>query len=145
MTRINTIEPADLLDQHLMAEYRELPRAVKGARELSLREQTEISSFRLGSGHVKWFFPLGGWLVHRHGLIKAQLQARGYSLSHQKPLTPKEGCSGFWLPKPRDHALLLDRLQDKLDAKPGFYKLKGQPVPKDYYRQLRAKYGCTEV
>jgi deoxyribonuclease (pyrimidine dimer) len=145
MTRINTIEPADLLDQHLMAEYRELPRAVKGARKLSHRERLEINSFRLGAGHVKWFFPLGGWLVKRHALIKAELQARGYNLAPQPTLIPKEGCSGTWSPSPWDHRLLLSRLQSKLDAKPSFYRLRGKPVPQDYYDQLRAKYGCSEV
>ena len=140
MTRINTIEPADLLDQHLMAEYRELPRAVKGARKLSPRERAEISDFRLGTGHVKWFFPLGRWLVSRHMTIKDELVARGYNLAPQPPLVPKAGCEGTWSPAARDHKILLARLQEKLDARPSFYKLKGQVVKPDYYNRLRAKY-----
>jgi len=50
MTRINVIPVEELSDQHLLAEYRELPRVlkqnidVKGARE----------KYHLGVGHMKW-------------------------------------------------------------------------------------------
>ena len=55
MTRINIIPPAELCDQHLLAEHRELTRipnlVVKG--KFSLEGQP--SDYKLGTGHVKFF------------------------------------------------------------------------------------------
>lgn len=39
MTRINLIPPAQLSDQHLLAEYRELPRIFTMAHEAALRSE----------------------------------------------------------------------------------------------------------
>ena len=62
MTRINSnIDPKKLTDQHLMAEYRELP-MVPAALRKSLRTQsvkTILSKipkrYKLNSGHVLFF------------------------------------------------------------------------------------------
>ena len=57
MTRINVIDPIELTDQHLMAEYRELP-MVMGSLKRTLASKTGFnpkkvpSKFTLNSGHV---------------------------------------------------------------------------------------------
>ena len=65
MTRINIIEPSELTDQHLIAEYREIF-MVGSALQRSLKsknwEKTKKNlpkEFTLNAGHVKFFFNKG--------------------------------------------------------------------------------------
>lgn len=55
MTRINLIAPAELCDQHLLAEHRELTRIPNAVakRKFSLLGQPE--DYKLGTGHVRFF------------------------------------------------------------------------------------------
>ena len=138
MTRINTIEPADLLDQHLFAEWRELPRIFALARPLRPREV--VPAFRLGSGHVRFFYPLTGWLAARHAALTAELEARGYNLTPRAPLEPLEGLDGDWSPGPVDHRRSLERLAERQAARPGFYRLRGDTAGPGHYDELLEKY-----
>lgn len=65
MTRINLVVPKELTDQHLKAEIRELPRIFS----LVLKSKKELinipKSYKLGIGHVKFFYNKIKWLHHR--------------------------------------------------------------------------------
>lgn len=50
MTRINVVPVFELSDQHLMAEYRELPRVIK--QKINTTDAPRL--YKLGLGHVKW-------------------------------------------------------------------------------------------
>lgn len=50
MTRINVIPVWELSDQHLLAEYRELPRVLKQ----NISTVGAKSYYHLGPGHMKW-------------------------------------------------------------------------------------------
>ena len=50
MTRINVVPVNELSDQHLIAEYRELPRVIK--QQINVTDAPE--NYVLGTGHVKW-------------------------------------------------------------------------------------------
>jgi deoxyribonuclease (pyrimidine dimer) len=84
MTRINVVPPAELSRQHLVAEYRELPRifnlvraAIKrGERPCDPRNPPE---YTLGRGHVRFFYPRLGYLAKRQGQLVVEMQRRGYS------------------------------------------------------------------
>lgn len=70
MTRINIgIPPCDLTDQHLLAEFRELPRILNRVKKL-IKEDKGInnipSSFCLGTGHVKFFYNKLHYLHQRY-------------------------------------------------------------------------------
>lgn len=54
MTRINTIDPVDLLDQHLFIEYREITRVATLHRAPKPGEVMP-QNYTLGTGHVKFF------------------------------------------------------------------------------------------
>ena len=58
MTRINPIDPKELTDQHLLAAYREHPRAFALARP----GVKVPAKYTLGTGHVKFFYPRTLWL-----------------------------------------------------------------------------------
>ena len=65
MTRINLIKPAELSDQHLIAEYREIfmvGSALQRSIRSSMWERTKKclpSNFTLNKGHVKFFYNKG--------------------------------------------------------------------------------------
>jgi len=70
-----------------MAEYREMPRLVKNL-ETSLNRKSNPFSFdeipnqyKLGSGHVKFFFDKFKYLYKRHIKLRSELIIRGYNLS----------------------------------------------------------------
>ncbi len=83
MTRINAgIEPADLVDQHLTAEYREIIRipnvlnkTSKDKIKSSLKKQP--TEFKLGTGHVLFFYTRIKYLHDRFISLKAEMDHRG--------------------------------------------------------------------
>lgn len=85
MTRINLVEPHQLTDKHLMAEYRELPRIFTAV--LKLQEQGKTPAdvdipdhYVLGQGHIKFFYNKIGWLLYRYYKLHDELVYRGFSL-----------------------------------------------------------------
>ena len=78
MTRINVgIYPRELCDQHLIAEYKELPRAF-ALRFGEYRTDTP-KNFCLGRGHVLWCGAHAVSLMHRFDALVAEMQARGFN------------------------------------------------------------------
>jgi deoxyribonuclease (pyrimidine dimer) len=131
MTRINVVDPTLLTDQHLLAEYRELPRVFALARPLKPREV--VPEYRLGPGHVRFFYPLTGWLAARQAAIIAECCDRQFQIQHTSPPDPVPGLDGDWSPPPAAYAASLDRLRAKLRAKPNFYRFRGEPVEPSFY------------
>jgi len=146
MTRINCIPVEDLLDQHLFAEYRELPRIFPLAQKWvgAGRPGKIPSTYRMGTGHVRFFYPRTGWLAERHALLVAECLRRGFNLSAdgRRQLTPVPGAAGTWSPTPRDVECNLERLRDKVREKhvthPTFYRHLGSPVAPTFYAGVSA-------
>lgn len=132
MTRINVIEPAELTDQHLLAEYRELPRIFALARPLRPREV--VPTYRLGAGHVRFFYPLTGWLSRRQAALIAECKRRGFSIKHTSPPAPLPGLDGDWTPSAEDVEVNLSRLREKIAQRPAFYRYLGEPVTQGFYK-----------
>jgi len=83
MTRINCIPPRELSREHLIAEYRELPRTFALVRAAIERGETPDDprnppSYTLGTGHVRFFYCRLGYLVKRQGAIIEEMRSRGY-------------------------------------------------------------------
>ena len=131
MTRINCIDPANLTDQHLLAEYRELPRVFALARHLAPREV--VPTYRMGAGHVRFFYTRTGWLAKRQAALIAECLARGFDIQHRTAPEPVPGLDDDWAPSEADMQCNLERLRDKLDARPNFYRHRGVPVTPDHY------------
>lgn len=86
MTRINLIPPEQLSRQHLVAEYRELPRIFTLARKARERgekpgDARNPRQYVLGTGHCRFFYNKIGWLCERFRAIIAEMQSRGYKTS----------------------------------------------------------------
>lgn len=144
MTRINTVDPFDLLDQHLFAEWRELPRIFALARYWAdTGKRSEVpEDYRLGAGHVRFFYDKLQWLAFRHAILTSELQARGYKLGNydeqREYLTwLKDNYPDLWNgwePSIQAHRVNLGRLQEKLDSRPDFYTQRKRPVGPTYYK-----------
>lgn len=127
MTRINAgIHPSDLLDEWLIAEWRELPRIINELVKHPHRFNPDDipSEFTLGNGHVKFFRDKGQYLVERHKLLRDEMDHRGIKrdtnvfpcvvgldealyLQVMKP----------WLPTPESNKEIVERLTERFSAR----------------------------
>lgn len=147
MTRINTIDVEDLLDQHLMAEYRELP-MIAGSLHKSLNSKRGVvgipDEFTLNAGHVKFFYNKKPYLRDRYRKLILELVSRGYQLDPDR----RPDFDVFdnipnvkWQPTIQDHRTLVNRIIERVTSKPDFYRLKGEPVDiNEYIKYLKEKY-----
>lgn len=123
MTRINCVPPAELCRQHLVAEYRELPRVFSGAQRAIQSGYFPLSAapetYRLGAGHVRFFYARLEYCAHRHALLVSEMRARGYRPTIVRPdifwrgLVPAEYWQD-WEPTPEALALCRARIAERL-------------------------------
>lgn len=127
MTRINCIPPSELTRQHLVAEYRELPRIFALVREAIARgeqpgDRRNPIEYTLGTGHVRFFYPRLGYLVRRQRLLILEMQARGYRPSFVGVDHLIEGIAEEWLAdwEPTELAMAVNRarIAERLRAVP---------------------------
>ena len=143
MTRINAdLHPSVLLDAHLFAEHRELPRMFTLLRQnLSTKTKNEIlrsipSSFTLNTGHMKFFLDKMLFLQKRHVSLTEELKQRGYNLSNQDEISIDEFPVEFkqdWTMKPLDKQIIIQRIMEKYDMKPTWYKYMGESIDRNTY------------
>lgn len=138
MTRINSdVDPKKLMDQHLMAEYRELPMVLASLRR-SLKTQSEREvlkkippRFTLNRGHVLFFYNKLTFLRNRYDRLVNELNNRGYQLDQGRTLDLSGIPSKFfndWIATNADNAVLEQRIKEKIDMKPSWYKYYGKPI-----------------
>ena len=135
MTRINVIDPTQLTDQHLMAEYRELP-MVMGALRRSLVAKNGMPApgphYTLNSGHVKFFYNKGGWLKRRYAALVIELTERGYQLDPDRKadfnVFHDNGLDGHWTPDLAALQINAARIRERIEAKPSWYRYHRQKI-----------------
>lgn len=84
MTRINVVPPSELSRQHLLAEYRELPRVFTVARKRYDKYWPSPfddipKEYVLGKGHVLFFTQRLLFLLVRYSELVAEMQKRQYN------------------------------------------------------------------
>lgn len=113
MTRINVVPPAELSRQHLVAEYRELPRVFGLARNAAAagRNPDAPARYTLGAGHVLFFYTRLGWLVDRQKSLIAEMIRRGYHPTHTDTTDLLDGIPQAWVGQwaPTDDAMAINR------------------------------------
>ncbi len=131
MTRVNLVPPSELYDQHLMAEYRELPMipaALK--RTLASRKGLTLDAypkqFTLNAGHVSFFYDKGRYLDRRYAAVARELRRRGFRLDPERVFPTAvfidNNLHGDWRPRAADYAVIRARLAEKLSKRPGWYR-----------------------
>lgn len=132
MTRINVLPPKVLTDQHLLAEYRELPRAF-GLAQKAGPNTIAPSAYTLGAGHVRFFYSRTGFLTKRQQAIIQELLHRGYNLTHRVAPEPIEGQDADWEPDDEARETSLPRLRGRLAKPCAKYTYFGKPVSTMFY------------
>lgn len=138
MTRINLIDVSIMTDQHLLAEYRELPRIVNDwkKRYSDIKFYKAIpNKFCLGQGHVKFFRNKIQFLIQRYGLIVGELLKRNFAvkqtsivdneISHLLSIDVNQIT---WKPSNEDIEISQQRITEKIKQKPKFYRFYGSSI-----------------
>jgi len=137
MTRINVVDPEMLTDQHLMAEYRELP-MVMGSLRRSLKSKNGWQpskvpkEYTLNHGHVYFFTNKKTFLVKRFNALVYDLIHRGYCVN---PTERRIDWGVFdevpqieWEPSDVDVKTNALRITERILQKPYWYRYKGTPL-----------------
>lgn len=131
MTRINLVEPDELTDQHLIAEYREIRLLCANlTRTLNSKngfvESKVPEQFTLNAGHVYFFYNKGKYLHKRYDALKEEMRNRGFEPKNKFPKRnwPKE-LYNDWEPTERDRNIVRERIALRISQKPGWYRYYG--------------------
>jgi len=117
MTRINAgIDPKTLTQKHLLAEHREMKRipncVMKGRANLN----NIPPSFRLGIGHVPFFYDKLGYLKRRYISVRDECYARGYNVHDYLNAwnDVPDNLMNDWTPSIEDVDVVQDRINERL-------------------------------
>ena len=131
MTRINLINPRELSDQHLVAEYREifmvgsaLQRSMKSKSWKKTKENLP-KEFTLNIGHVKFFYNKGKYLHKRYLKLIEEMQSRGMRPDPERHFKKGQWPNELyrdWEPKKKDIQLIKKRIKEKINQKPTWYR-----------------------
>ena len=132
MTRINLIPVGELSDQHLIAEFRELPRCVNQKLDTS----GAYEKYKLGKGHVKWARHHCLFLLGRYADLYNEMKFRGFKLSYNLDSflqyvdkLPFEDIQTY-KPTKEDVELSRNRIIEKLKLKPNWYRWTNREIPR---------------
>jgi deoxyribonuclease (pyrimidine dimer) len=130
MTRINCVPPQQLCQQHLVAEYRELPRIFQQAWKSYERGETiddprNPTQYTLGTGHVRFFYLRLGYLIVRQTIIIAEMQRRGITTNFGPPkrtefIALPDEWFGDWVPDEEAILINMERIIDRMPTHPIF-------------------------
>lgn len=123
MTRINLIPVEELHDRHLVAEYRELPRifTLIRAHEEKTPDRPLPPTYRMGTGHVLFFYNKAPWLIERQRQLIDEMRRRGM----QPNFTDIDGLAAgidlrrhqnAWMPSGDEIAINAARIADRLST-----------------------------
>lgn len=125
MTRINLIPVEELSDQHLLAEYKELPRCIK--QDINIKDSP--TNYCLGKGHMKWARNHLTFLLERYKIICSEMVYRGFTVNYSYEDLRKyayDNCSrclfNGYIPTHSDIILSRNRIIEKLNMKPQWYR-----------------------
>lgn len=132
MTRINSnLDPRTLTDQHLMAEYRELP-MIPAALRRSLKTKTKNQvlhsipeKFTLNKGHVTFFYNKLGFLKRRYESLQLELIDIGFNIDLDRPHNLDGFDSDFYGDyemTTKDYEIITERIQKRISEKPNWYR-----------------------
>lgn len=136
MTRINLIPVKELSDQHLIAEYRELPRVIKQKIDISKAPE----KYCLGKGHVKWAKKHSLFCLDRYNQLCNEMAYRNFNISYGAwtleefyCMQPPESIILSYKPNEKDIELSRSRIIEKIKQKPDWYRWTNRPRP-DYVK-----------
>lgn len=117
MTRINVgVPPVELTNQHLIAEHRELKRIPNcvGKGRFNLKNQPK--NFKLGVGHVSFFYTRLGYLKKRYEELYAECKRRKINVQYYGDAwnNVPQYLMGDYSPTDTDIQLIKERISERL-------------------------------
>ena len=113
MTRINVgILPEELSDKHLIAEHREIKRIPNCVAKGKYNMNGTPDKFKLGTGHVKFFYDKLLYLKDRYISLYIECGLRGFNVQNYIAAwdnVPKE-LMGNYVPTEYDRKLIQQRI-----------------------------------
>lgn len=132
MTRINVIPVEELTDQHLMAEYRELPMVMASARRSSPNGYKPTTKYTLNKGHVMFFYNKRKYLLNRWLDLIAELYNRGFNIDPAARTCHWRELDKFtqvdWQPDQYAIDINHERITERINQKPEWYRYYGKPL-----------------
>lgn len=116
MTRINAgVHPAELPDKLLLAEHREITRIPNAVRRLNPSLDNLPETFRLGTGHVRFFYDKMAYLCFRYLRLQTECERRGFQVTDNVSAFARIGNQNFgnYSPSPADRQLVVDRIRSR--------------------------------
>lgn len=116
MTRINVaIEPAELPDKLLLAEHMEIKRIPNAVNKGRYNTNGIPKKFKLGTGHVKFFYNKLQYLKNRYLSLHTEAVNRGFNVTDFS--SSWDGCPdelmNDYSPTDNDRELLIERISSK--------------------------------
>lgn len=116
MTRINVGIPVKSLSrEHLLAEHREIKRIPNCISKGRYNLKGQPKKFKLGPGHVKFFYDKLGYLLSRYKEIYKECRRRKYDVQDYSSAwneVPTE-LMGDYKPTAEDIEIVQKRIQDR--------------------------------
>ena len=131
MTRINIVPVEELMDQHLIAEYREinmvpasLKRTLASTTGLDPKKIPEV--YTLNKGHVYFFYNKGKYLNKRYQLLVNEMKKRGFNPNSNRKfpvdIFKSNGLFNDWAPGLHEYDIVRERIQQKISKNPEWYR-----------------------
>mgnify|MGYP003122822287 CR=1 FL=1 len=118
MTRINVgIPPAELVNQHLLAEHRELKRIPNCVAKGKYNMDGIPEVFKLGTGHVKFFYNKLLYLKKRYVSLYEECVKRGFNVQNYIEAwndVPEELMNDYKV-KSNDAKIIRERINERLN------------------------------
>ena len=138
MVRVNIINPKNLTDQHLIAEYKEILMLVGYIKKHSETSLDKIPPYYLlGSGHILFFKNKLGYLKKRFEKIKKEMKKRGFEANKEININQfSEKLKKDWHASEEDKKIIKKRLVKKIKLKPLWYRYYGKKKPLKFYVEM---------
>lgn len=109
----------DLTTKHLIAEHREIKRIPNTIVSGKAIVKDIPETFRLGAGHVKFFYDKLGYLLNRYRELYAECLRRGFNVQDYSGAWDEvpSHLMGDYTPTESDKALIQELIRSKLRAR----------------------------
>jgi len=118
MTRINVgIQPEELTDKHLLAEHREIKRIPNCIAKGKYNMDGIPKRFKLGKGHVKFFYNKLYYLLIRYLTLHRECKKRGFNVQNYASAwkgLPNELMNNYQV-RCIDRQIVQQRINEKLN------------------------------
>lgn len=133
MTRVNTVSPRVLTNEHLVVELRELSRIPNAIAEGRAIVNNLPTYYSMGEGHVKFFYDKLLFIKFRHDALRVEYKKRtgkDYSFKIDLKGFPRQLCNN-WTPSKEDKLVNYARLREKLFNRKRAYHYNGTAIDSD--------------